>query len=119
MSLRVCCWGGRSGGLGGGFWGVGRVVWQQYGVQMRPLNEFAGLLLGVAIVAAGVGAIGGVVSGGLLGLCGFSPKLPISFQPSGVRGGALGAVWGGFLGASAGAGGGGGAAWGVVCVVGW
>ncbi len=69
---------------------------------MRPLNEFAGMLLGVAIVAAGVGAIGGVVSGGLLGACGFSPKLPITFQPSGVRGGALGAIWGSFLGTLAG-----------------
>lgn len=96
-------WGSFVGTLAGVFLGGGLVVWQQYSGQMRPLDEFAGLLLGVAIVAAGVGAIGGVVSGGLLGLCGFSPKLPITFQPSGVRGGALGAIWGSFLGTLAGA----------------
>jgi len=50
-----------------------------------------------------VGAVGGVVSGGLLGVCGFSPKLPITFQPSGLRGAALGAIWGSFLGTFAGA----------------
>jgi len=96
-------WGSFVGTLAGVFLGAGLVVWQQYSVQMRPVDEFAGLLLGVAIVAAGVGSVGGVVSGGLLGFCGFAPKLPISFQPSGVSGGTLGAIWGSFLGTFAGA----------------
>src|SRR4028119_1968658 len=66
---------------------------------MRPLNEFAGLLLAVPMVAAGVGAIGGVVSGGLLGLGGVWPKLPVSLQPSGGWGGWVGGCWwvGGWL----------------------
>ena len=96
-------WGAFLGNVAGVCLGAGLVVWQQYNGQMRPVNEFASLLLGVAIVAAGVGAVGGLVSGSFLGFCGFSPKLPIAFQPSGVKGGALGAIWGSFLGTFAGA----------------
>lgn len=106
-------WGRRGAGLGA-VWGVflgtlagvclgsGLVLWQQY-TGVVSGNQFAGLLLGVAIVAAGVGSLGGMVSGILLGFCGFAPKLPISFQPTGVKGGALGAIWGSFLGAIVGA----------------
>jgi hypothetical protein len=96
-------WGAFLGTLAGVLLGAGLVVWQQYNGQMRPTIEFGGLLLGVAIVAAGVGAIGGLVSGSLLGVCGFAPKLPVSFQPSGIRGAALGAIWGSFLATFAGA----------------
>ena len=96
-------WGGFLGTLAGVLLGIGWVVWQQYNGQMRPTIEFGGLLLGVAIVAAGVGSVGGVVSGTFLGVCGFAPKLPVSFQPSGIRGAALGAIWGSFLGTFAGA----------------
>ncbi|MEG3978276.1 DNA-binding protein [Microcoleus sp. herbarium8] len=96
-------WGAFAGTVAGILLGAGLVVWQQYSGQMRSVNEFASLLLAVAIVAAGVGAVGGVVSGSLLGVCGFSPKLPVSFQPSGWRGGTLGAIWGSFLGTFAGA----------------
>ncbi|TAF52151.1 MAG: DNA-binding protein [Oscillatoriales cyanobacterium] len=83
-------WGAFMGTWAGVLLGAGLVVWQQYNGLMRPAIEFGGLLVGVAIVAAGVGAIGGLVSGSLLGFCGFAPKLPVSFQPSGIRGAALG-----------------------------
>ena len=96
-------WGAFLGTWAGVCLGAGLVVWQQYNGQMRPMIEFGGLLLGVAIVAAGVGALGGVVSGSLLGVCGFAPKLPVSFQPSGFSGAALGSIWGSFLGTFAGA----------------
>ena len=55
------------------------------------------------MLAAGVGSLGGTVSGSLLGFCGFAPKLPISFQPTGVKGASLGGIWGSFLGAIVGA----------------
>ena len=96
-------WGAFLGTLAGVCLGAGLVLWQQYSGVARSADQLAGLLLGVAIVAAGVGSLGGTVSGAFLGFCGFAPKLPISFQPSGVRGGALGAIWGSFLGAIAGA----------------
>jgi len=96
-------WGAFLGTLAGVCLGAGLVLWQQYSGVARSADQLAGLLLGVAIVAAGVGSLGGMVSGAFLGFCGFAPKLPISFQPSGVRGGALGAIWGSFLGAIAGA----------------
>ncbi|MCC3408207.1 MAG: DNA-binding protein [Microcoleus sp. PH2017_10_PVI_O_A] len=96
-------WGAFMGTWAGVLLGAGLVVWQQYNGLMRPAIEFGGLLVGVAIVAAGVGAIGGLVSGSLLGFCGFAPKLPVSFQPSGIRGAALGSIWGSFLGNAAGA----------------
>ncbi|WP_341730682.1 DNA-binding protein [Microcoleus sp. EPA2] len=92
-------WGAFLGTLAGVCLGSGLVVWQQYSGTMTPGNEFANLLLVVGMVAAGVGSVGGMVSGSLLGFCGFAPKLPVSFQPSGVSGGFLGGIWGSFLGA--------------------
>lgn len=95
-------WGTFVGSLAGVGLGAGLVLWQESSGLVRS-GELAGLLLAVPIVAAGVGSLGGTVSGALLGFCGFAPKLPISFQPSGIRGGTLGAIWGSFLGAIAGA----------------
>lgn len=96
-------WGAFLGTLAGVCLGSGLVVWQQYNGMMTPGSQFANLLLVVAIVAAGVGSLGGTVSGIFLGFCGFAPKLPVSFQPSGVSGGILGGIWGSFLGAIGGA----------------
>ncbi|MCU0541350.1 MAG: DNA-binding protein [Oscillatoriaceae cyanobacterium Prado104] len=95
-------WGSFLGSLAGVMLGAGYVIWEYLG-RLQLTQDFVGVLLGVAIVAAGVGSIGGTISGGLFGVFGVAPKLPVSFQPSGVKGGFLGAIWGCFLGSFAGA----------------
>jgi hypothetical protein len=96
-------WGAFLGTVAGVCLGAGWALWQQYTGEVRSGIQFAGLFLGVGIGAAGVGSLGGIVSGSLLGFCGLAPKLPISFQPSGMKGATLGAIWGSFLAAIAGA----------------
>lgn len=96
-------WGTFLGTAAGVVLGAGLVLWPELNGKNTTPNELVPLLIAVGLVAAGVGALGGLLSGTVLGLCGVAPKLPVSFQPSGVQGAALGAIWGTFLGAIAGA----------------
>lgn len=55
-------------------------------------------LIGMVVITSGFGSLGGLIMGAILGMLGFSPQLPVSFQPIGVKGGILGAIWGTLLG---------------------
>ncbi|HLO50378.1 MAG TPA: DNA-binding protein [Kamptonema sp.] len=94
-------WGAFLGALVGAVLGVGFVLWPELNGKNTPSIELTTLLVQVAVVAAGLGVVGGTLSGAFLGACGAAPKLPGSFQPSGSKGAVLGAIWGTFLGAIA------------------
>lgn len=95
-------WGGFWGTVAGAAIGIGSVIWPELNGKNTAFNELVPLVIGVMILAAGVGAIGGIGSGAILGVCGAAPRLPVSFQPSGSKGALLGGIWGTYLGGLAG-----------------
>ncbi|CAD5957591.1 DNA-binding protein [Planktothrix agardhii] len=103
-------WGSYLGTLGGICLGILAVGWQQFEQTNSNINstsnssEIALRIMATAIVAAGVGTIGGSLAGGLFGTVGGAPSLPLSLNLYGRRGAFIGAIWGNFLGAISGAG---------------
>lgn len=96
-------WGAFLGTIAGVVLGSGLTLWPEFNGKNTAPDELVPLLIAVGFVAAGVGALGGILSGAVLGACGVAPKLPVSFQPTGLKGATLGAIWGTFLGTVAGA----------------
>ncbi|MGB3535030.1 MAG: DNA-binding protein [Microcoleaceae cyanobacterium] len=70
--------------------------------ELQPGNpispETVSQLLGIMVVASGLGAVGGVISGTIIGAIGGVPALPNALQLSGRRGAFVGSIWGNFLG---------------------
>ncbi|MBE9144659.1 DNA-binding protein [Planktothrix mougeotii] len=103
-------WGSYLGTLGGMGLGILAVGWQQFEAIQPNLNSTSSFseitlrIIATTIVAAGVGTIGGTLAGGLFGMFGGAPSLPLSLHLSGRRGAFIGAIWGNFLGAISGAG---------------
>jgi len=94
-------WGTFGGAIAGTLLGVVFGLWPELNGKNTPSLELTMLLVRVAVIAAGLGSLGGTLSGAFLGACGAAPKLPGAFQPSGKKGAILGAIWGTFLGAIA------------------
>ena len=92
-------WGAFLGTLAGAILGAGFTLLPPVNVQNIPLMDLAKMLTQGIVIAAGLGCLGGSLSGAFLGAFGAAPKLPGGFQPSGSKGAILGSIWGTFLGA--------------------
>ncbi len=107
---------GKIGALLGSIWGafLGTVVgallamvalgWRELQASSPFSETVMSELLATVVVAAGLGALGGVMSGTVIGAIGGVPPLPNALQLSGRHGAFVGGIWGNFLGAIAGAG---------------
>ncbi|GCE93225.1 hypothetical protein NIES46_12740 [Arthrospira platensis NIES-46] len=106
---------GKNGMVLGAIWGaflgtaIGSVLGAIAVVAMeidQPGNstpEIISRLFVTAIVAAGIGALGGILSGATFGSIGGAPPLPTAIRLAGRRGAWVGMVWGNFLGVITGA----------------
>lgn len=106
---------GKNGMLLGSIWGaflgtaIGislgaiAVLGGQINQPSTSTTELISRLFVAAIVAAGVGALGGILSGATFGSIGGAPPLPTAIRLAGRRGAWVGMVWGNFLGVITGA----------------
>jgi serine/threonine protein kinase len=104
---------GISGALLGATWGtfLGNILGIMIGgvfVILQPIDDnmimtkLIHFLIQTLLITSGLGSLFGMMGGSLLGAVGLAPKLPISFQPTGRKGAALGSIWGSFIGAMTG-----------------
>ncbi len=96
-------WGAFLGTLAGAILAMVAVLWGNFSVPMSPTDQLLSKLVITATVAAGLGAIGGILSGSIIGSLGGVPPLPLSIQMMGTRGAVVGGIWGNFLGVMTGA----------------
>jgi serine/threonine protein kinase len=101
---------GFTGAVLGSIWGafLGTVVglvlaiiavsWRELQLQNTISADLVSEILGIIIIASGLGAVGGVLSGIVIGAIGGVPPLPNALQLSGRRGALVGSIWGNFLG---------------------
>ncbi|MDJ0553890.1 MAG: hypothetical protein QNJ68_05540 [Microcoleaceae cyanobacterium MO_207.B10] len=105
---------GKQGAILGAVWGaflgtivgivvtIGLLFWSQANVEITA-SKLPQLFMAAAIFGAGNGAIGGAISGIILGGLIMAPPLPLALELIGSRGAIVGAIWGCFLIAIAGA----------------
>ncbi len=103
---------GKSGAILGAIWGsffgtiigivatVSLLLWSQINIDISGGN-LPQILIAVVIFGGGNGAIGGAISGIVLGGLIMAPPLPLALELIGIRGAIVGAIWGCFLTASA------------------
>ena len=99
---------GKSGAILGAIWGsffgailgivatVCLLFWSQANIDTASSN-LPQLLIAAVIFGAGNGAIGGAISGIILGGLIMAPPLPLALELIGMRGAIVGAIWGCFL----------------------
>ncbi len=98
-------WGALLGSITGAVLAIGAVLWGEWQMQMSLTltPKLMSQMLVMATVAAGLGALGGILSGATFGSIGGVPPLPLSMKMVGTKGAIVGGIWGNFLGAIAGA----------------
>ncbi|MDY7020519.1 MAG: DNA-binding protein [Cyanobacteriota bacterium] len=98
-------WGALLGSMTGTVLAIAAVLWEEWQLQasITFTAELISQMLVTATVAAGLGALGGILSGATFGSLGGVPPLPLSMKTAGAKGAIVGGIWGNFLGAIAGA----------------
>jgi serine/threonine protein kinase len=91
-------WGAFLGTLAGAVLAVIAIGWREFNLGNPISTAIVSELLVTTVVASGLGAVGGVISGTVIGAIGGVPPLPNALQLSGRRGAFVGTIWGNFLG---------------------
>ena len=91
-------WGAFLGTVVGAVLAIIAVTWRELQLQNTLSPTVISEILGIIIIASGLGAVGGVLSGIVIGAVGGVPPLPNALQLSGRRGAVVGSIWGNFLG---------------------
>lgn len=96
-------WGAFFGAIAAALLTVIFVVTGKFDGEINAWRDLILMFVGSMIPAVGVGVICGILAGAVFGSFVGAPTLPLPMQLLGIKGAALGAIWGCFLGAIAGA----------------